>query len=160
MTRRLALLLTLVAASGCGGDGETTTVTVTVTTTAEATTPPRLPFPLPEDGTLPVDEFNAYTEEVDERWERDLAAVAGAFVEAGASDAASRSFESTARSEGSSATATLTNDGLFDDSVRAQRYEFELTRRTDGTWEIASAAWAQRCQAGRGHQDFSPELCA
>ena len=157
--RRLAVVLAVVAAGGCGGETRTVTVTTTVTTAAEAGTPPRLPFPLPEDGVLPVEEFNAYTAEVDLRWEQDLAAVVGAFVEAGASDAASRSFESTVRGEGASATATLTFDGLFDDSVRAQRYDFELARRADGTWRIASASWAQRCRQGRGHQQFGPELC-
>ena len=60
--------------------------------------------------------------------------------------------------EGTSATATLTL-GLLDDSVRSQRYRLELSRREDGTWTIESASWAQRCHEGRGHQDFSPELC-
>ena len=157
--RRLAGALAVVAAAGgCGGETRTVTVTTTVTT-AEATTPPRIPFPLPEDGVLPVEEFNAYTEEVDLPWERDLVSVVNAFVEAGASDAGSRSFESTSRDEGATATATLTLDGLFDDSVRAQRYDFELTRRADRTWEIMSATWAQRCRQARGHQDFSPEPC-
>jgi hypothetical protein len=132
---------------------------VTTTVTAEAAEPPALPSPLPADGTLPVADFNAYTETVDEHWEQDLASVAGAFVGAGRTDAARRSFEATSRDEGASATATLTLDGLFDDSVAAQRYDLELTRRDDGTWTIDSASWAQRCQEGRGHQDFSPEPC-
>ena len=155
-------------ASACsGGDGEATetvtrtttvTVTVTATTTAPATTtPPRLPAPLPAEGTLPVDDFNAYMDSVDEAWERDLAGVMDAFVEAGAGDAGSRSFQ--ANSSGDSATATLTLEGLMDDSVRAQRYELDLSRRADGTWKVESASWAQRCHEGRGHQDFSPELC-
>ena len=158
--RRLAVVLAVAAAGGCGGETRTLTVTTTVTATAaEVTPPPRLPFPLPEDGVLPVEEFNAYMEKVDAPWERDLASVVGAFVEAGASDAASRSFESTVRGEGASATATMTFDGLFDDSVRTQRYDFELARRADGTWEVASASWAQRCRQGRGHQDFRPARC-
>jgi hypothetical protein len=157
--RRLVLFALLLLAAGCGGDGETTTVTVATTVAGESTAPPALPAPLPEDGTLPVEEFNAYTEEADEPWERDLASVVGAFVDAGATDASSRAFEATTRGEGSSATATLTLDGLFDDSVRARRYDAELRRRGDGTWELLTATWSQRCRAGRGHQDFSAELC-
>jgi hypothetical protein len=155
--RRLALLAVL-ALAGCGGDGETTTVTVATTVAAEASAPAPLPLPLP-DGTLPVDEFNAYTESVAEDWESDLGAVVGTFVDAGRIDAARRSFESTARDEGSTATATLTFDGLLDDSVRALRYDVELSRRDDGTWTIESAKWAQRCQQSRGHQAFLPEPC-
>jgi len=156
----------LLLASACSGGDEsatetvtrTTTVTVTTTTTGPATTiPPRLPAPLPAEGTLPVHGFNAYMESIDEPWERDLAGVMDAFVEAGAGDSSSRSFQAT--SSGDSATATLTLEGLMDDSVRAQRYELDLSRRDDGTWKVESASWSQRCHEGRGHQDFSPEPC-
>ena len=186
--RRLPALLAVLLASACGGDDErttetgavetvtvttATTVTVTETTTATetqtttgtttgttGTTPPRLPFPLPASGTLPVHEFNAYMESVDEPWERDLAGVTNAFVEAAASDATSRSFQATSAGEGSgSATASLLLDGLLDDSVRSQRYDLTFSRRQDGTWQIETAQWSQRCQQDRGHQTFSPEPC-
>jgi hypothetical protein len=148
----------MLALSACGGDGETTTVTVR-TTAAEATVPPRLPFPLPADGTLPIAEFNAYTNEIDELWERDVIAVVNAFIEAGAMDAARHSVETTPRGEGTSATVRFTLDGLFDDSVRALRYDVEVARGDDRGWELVSATWAQRCHEGRGHQAFSPEPC-
>jgi hypothetical protein len=166
-----------VLAGGCAGGDDSATETVTVavttattvtvternsgtTTQAAPTVPPRLPSPLPADGTLPVDAFNAYTESIDEPWERDLSEITNAFVEAGAGDATQRSFQATTTGEGSvSASATLTLEGLFDDSVRAQRYELELSARDDGTWEIESATWAQRCHEGRGHQDFSSAPC-
>jgi hypothetical protein len=157
--RRAASLLAVLALAGCGGDGETTTVTVATTVAAEAGDPPPLPSPLPEDGTLPVDEFNAYTESIDEHWERDAASVVSAFVGAGGTESSRRSFEATVRGEGSAATATLVLDGLLDDSVRALRYDAELRRLGSGAWELVSATWSQRCRAGRGHQDFSPELC-
>ena len=32
-------------------------------------------------------------------------------------------------------------------------------QRQDGTWEIDTAQWSQRCQQGRGHQTFSPAPC-
>jgi hypothetical protein len=157
--RRLALSAVLLALAGCGGDGETTTVTVATTVAAEAGDPPPLPSPLPEDGTLPVDEFNAYAETVDEHWERDVGSVLSAFVGAGGTDAARQSFEATVRGEGSAATATLVRDGLLDDSVRAIRYDAELRRLGSGAWELVSATWSQRCRQGRGHQEFSPEPC-
>ncbi len=160
--RRLVLLLALVAASGCGGDGEATTVTVTTTVGAAVPLPPpppALPSPLPEDGTLPVDAYEAYLIEVDESWERDVGAVVGAFVDAGATEAASRSFEATVRGEGSAATATLVLDGLLDDSIRGLQYDAELRRRPNGTWELVAATWSQRCHEGRGHQAFSPDPC-
>ena len=139
----------------------TKTVTVTATTTEPATTaPPRLPAPLPAEGTLPVDDFNAYTESIDEPWERNLAELTDAFVEAGAGgDASSRSFQATTSGDGETASASLTLEGLFDDSVRAERYELELSGRDDGTWKVESATWSQRCQPGRGHQTFSPAPC-
>jgi hypothetical protein len=53
--------------------------------------------------------------------------------------------------------ATL--DGLLDDSVRAARYTVELQRNQSMLWRVRAADWAQRCQTGRGHQDFSAEPC-
>lgn len=153
------MLLALVALTGCGGNGETTTVTVATTVATETGAPlPAAPFP--EDGTLPVDEFNAYAAAIDEHWERDVGSVVSAFVGAGMIDAARRSFEATTRGEGSSATGTLILDGLFDDSIRALRYSAELRRLNSGGWELVSATWSQRCRPGRGHQDFSPAPCS
>jgi hypothetical protein len=119
--------------------------------------PPLLPAPLPPSGTLPVDDFNEYTASHQLSWERDLAGTTDAFVGPRASEASSRSFQAT--SSGDSAGASLTLDGLMDDSVRAQRYELELGRRGDGTWKVEAASWSQRCQPNRGHQTFSPEPC-
>jgi hypothetical protein len=106
-----------------------------------------------------VDGFNAYAETVDEQWERDVVAVVSAFAGAAGADAARQSFEATVRGEGSAATATLVRDGLLDDSVRTLRYDAELRRLGSGAWELVSATWSQRCRAGRGHQDFTPEPC-
>ncbi len=46
-----------------------------------------------------------------------------------------------------------------DDSVRDARYTLEYQRNADGEWRLRAADYAQRCQAGRGHQDFSPKNC-
>ena len=53
--------------------------------------------------------------------------------------------------------ATL--DGLLDDSVRAERYTVELQRGPSKLWRVRAVDRAQRCQSGRGHQDFSPKPC-
>lgn len=178
---RLTALLAVLLASGCAGGDEsavetvtvTTATTVTVATTAETepetetgttTAAPGtwngLAEPLPADGTLPVDEFDAYAESVEEPWERDLAATASEYVGPEASDAPSVSFQATSGPEGGAPTnATLTLDGLLDDSVRARRYDLTLSRREDGTWRIDAASWSQRCRQGRGHQTFTPAPC-
>jgi hypothetical protein len=59
---------------------------------------------------------------------------------------------------GDEAEVTATLDGLLDDSIRAERYVLVLERRDD-VWRLRSARWAQQCQANRGHQNFSTELC-
>jgi hypothetical protein len=137
---------------------------VTETSPGTTTAPPAgwngLSEPLPESGELPVDDFNAYAESVDESWERDLAAITDRFLGPATGDAQSRSFQATAAGEGTgSATVSLRLDGLLDDSVRSRSYDLTLSRRADGTWRIDTARWAQRCHEGRGHQDFSPEPC-
>jgi hypothetical protein len=129
----------------------TTATTVTITETSTGTTG------APSSGVLPVDAFNANAERVDEPWERDLAKITDEFLAIREQESGGRSFNST--SSGDSASASLLVDGLGDDSVRARRYELTFTRRADGTWRIDSATWVQRCHAGRGHQDFSPEPC-
>ena len=167
--RRLPALLAVGVAGACGGDDQAAIETVTVTepttvterTTGTTTTPPGgwtgLSEPMPGDGTLPVDAFNLYAEGVDEAWERDIEQVTARFVQQGEADAGSRSFQGT--SNGDAASTSLLLDGLFDDSIRARRYELTLSRRPDGTWRIDAARWAQRCQEGRGHQAFTPALC-
>jgi hypothetical protein len=142
-----------------------TTVTVTQAETEPATTtaPPGawdgLDEPLPASGELPVDEFNAYAESVDEPWEQDVAGTVDEYLGA-AADAPSVTFQATSGPEGGGPTsATLQLEGLLDDSVRSRRYDLTLSRRADGTWEVVSATWAQRCHDGRGHQAFTPAAC-
>jgi hypothetical protein len=49
--------------------------------------------------------------------------------------------------------------GLQDDSVRDARYTVELQRGADDLWRVRAIDWAQRCQAGRGHQNFAAQNC-
>ena len=161
--RRLPALLAVLLASACAGD-DSATVTVTVTTNAAPTAVhgewEGLPQPLPADGGLPADEFNAHAASVQEPWERDLAATVNEFIGEATSDVQNISFQAQTGPEGGGpAKASLLLDGLLDDSVRARRYDFTLSRRRDRTWRIDAASWAQRCQKGRGHQSFSSDPC-
>jgi hypothetical protein len=59
---------------------------------------------------------------------------------------------------GGPTTVTVVLDGLADDSVRATRDVLRFT--PDGSkWRLESAERTQRCQPGRGHQDFAAENC-
>ena len=128
------------------------TSATTVTTTKTETV-----LGVQASGELPVEAFNAHAESIDEPWERDVQATTEQFLALGTHETGNRSFQSS--SSGDSARASLLIDGLGDDSVRARSYELTFARRADGTWRISSATWAQRCQEGRGHRDFSPEPC-
>jgi hypothetical protein len=169
--RRSLVLVAVVLAAGCGGDEETVrTVTVTVTETTGVTTPPPPPptttvtpgtWTGPADpsdeGTIAVDEFNAYAESVEETWERDVALVTEEFVQRDMIEAANTTYQGNAN--GDIGTTSIVFDGLYDDSVRAWRYDLSLSRRDDGTWRVDSARWGQKCQPGRGHQAFTAEPC-
>lgn len=128
---------TLVAAvAGCGGDG------------AAWSGPP----PPAADGAVSVDGFD-----VTARSPLDTAA---AFLRLDERGGATASLVSrTAPEGGDAATVTATFDGLLDDSVRAERYVLRLERQGAGTWRLLSAALSRRCQAGRGHRDFTPAPC-
>ena len=55
-------------------------------------------------------------------------------------------------------TAQVTYSGLFDDSIQAARIEAKVSRE-NGEWVLGEVVEAVQCQPGRGHQDFSAELC-
>jgi hypothetical protein len=46
----------------------------------------------------------------------------------------------------------------LDRYVDEQRYELAIEDGVDGL-RLVSGRWSQRCQAGRGHQEWSPEPC-
>jgi hypothetical protein len=56
-------------------------------------------------------------------------------------------------------TLTVTNEGLLDDSVRAERFVFDLKKDSRGVWTINSAQKSWSCYQNRGHQDFSAAPC-
>jgi hypothetical protein len=142
-----ALLVLACVLAGCGGGGD-------------SGTPEWQGRPEPRaDGTVPVDDFVTFQQDVDERWERAPVLLAGEFVRLDERDAFRTTVDADAGPEaGGPATVTVTLDGLQDDSVAAERYVLRL-RRDGETWILASATWGQRCRQGRGHQAFTPAAC-
>jgi hypothetical protein len=59
------------------------------------------------------------------------------------------------------AIAILTQTGLADDSVAGMRYRIELVPAdsADAQWQVTWAGRQYKCREGRGHQDWSTELC-
>lgn len=56
------------------------------------------------------------------------------------------------------AMVTITQGGILDDSIAEVRYRFDIQAQS-GQWTIRRAGRQVRCQAGRGHRDFSAESC-
>jgi len=53
---------------------------------------------------------------------------------------------------------TVVYDGFFDDSVQASRMRAQVTYE-NGAWRVGDIEEMQKCWPGRGHQDFSVDLC-
>jgi hypothetical protein len=159
IARLVGLLALLTLAAGCAGYGDDDDEAAREPPSTQAAPP----VPQPEDGTgsLPVSDFNAFLDRTRPAFATSALRTAIEFANVGEGRAASTSVEVEEGAEGSSgeASVTLTRDGLADDSVRAVRYVVILDRRGDGTWRLRSARRLQRCHQGRGHQDFSPQLC-
>lgn len=61
------------------------------------------------------------------------------------------------------AVVTITQTGVADDSVGGIKYRVELQQtpsaQTSQQWEMVWAGSQVKCHPGRGHQDWSKELC-
>ncbi len=53
---------------------------------------------------------------------------------------------------------TVTYDGLYDDSIKAERFRATVMYQ-NGQWVRGDVSWEQQCWPRRGHQDFSTEFC-
>jgi hypothetical protein len=154
----ILLLLALVLAAGCGygnDDGDEQD------SPPQARAVPRAPEPEDGTGSLPVDEFNDFVDEVRPAFATSALRTAIEFAHAGEGQAATTSVVAFEGPEGSAdeASVTVTRDGLADDSTRALRYRIVLERVADESWRLRSARRTQRCQPGRGSQEFSTKLC-
>jgi hypothetical protein len=151
--RRLLLsaaVLTL-ALAGCGSDsgsGDT-----------KQSTWPGPPKPR-ADGTIPIADFNAYLVGDGQAFATSPTAAVTEFLGLDESSASVTTMRATSPGEVRNFSEVVTTlEGLLDDSVKASRYTVELQRNDAMQWRLRAAEWAQSCQTGRGHQDYSPEPC-
>jgi predicted small lipoprotein YifL len=144
--KRLLLAAAVFVLAGCGSS----------TPSAEWNGPPRAK----PNGTLEVAEFNDFLAKGGEDFAHSPIAAVAEFLGLGQSTAAHTKVESTSPGEVRDvAEVVATLQGLLDDSVRDARYTVELMQDESGMWRLRAADWAQRCQSGRGHQDFSAKPC-
>jgi hypothetical protein len=132
-----------VLAAGCGGDESNAWAG-----------PPR---PLPANGNLPVEEFDAYLDGVGEPLTLSRLAIATAYVLPVVGDAASMSVMQLTETTGGPPPIEVVVR-LDDDSIEAQRYELAVEDTREGL-RLTSGRWAQRCHAGRGHRGWSTDPC-
>ena len=110
-------------------------------------------------GAVQTAEFADFQREVDEDWERSPAMAAGEFLRLDERTAVRTTIDAKAGPEGQGPqTVVVTLDGLGDDSVRAERWTLGFTE-ADGVYTLTSALREQRCQPGRGHEEFSAADC-
>jgi hypothetical protein len=143
--RPLLLLAAVLALAGCGSSARH----------ADWNRPQAKP-----DGTLPVSAFNDFLAGDGQDFARSPIEAVTKFLRLDSTSAAVTTFKATSPGEVRNfSEVVVTLDGLLDDSVRAARYTIELQRDAGGKWRLRAADWAEQCQQGRGHQDYSPKLC-
>lgn len=54
---------------------------------------------------------------------------------------------------------TVTNSGLLDDSIQAEKYMYKLEKTSRGVWKVTTGQKSWQCQQNRGHQNFSAVPC-
>jgi hypothetical protein len=144
--RWFLLLAAVLALAGCGSSSATSN---------DWNRPQARP-----DGTLPVSAFNDFLAGDGQDFADSPIEAVTEFLRLDKTSAAVTTLRATSPGEVRNfSEVVVTLDGLLDDSVRAARYTLELQRDADGMWRLRAADWAQRCQPGRGHQDFSAQLC-
>ena len=113
-----------------------------------------------EAGGVSVNGFASFQGSVDEPWERSPAMAAGEFLRLDERTAARTTIDARAETGEGTGTQTVvvTLDGLADDSVRAERWTLGFEPE-DEVYVLTAALREQRCQPGRGHDEFSAVPC-
>jgi len=112
------------------------------------------------DGTLAFADFNTYLAGDGQAFATSPTAAVTEYLGLDKMSAAVTTMRATSPGEVRNFSEVVTTlEGLLDDSVKASRYTVELQQNDAKQWRVRAAEWAQSCQAGRGHQDFSPEPC-
>jgi hypothetical protein len=110
-------------------------------------------------GVVSTDGFATFQREVDKDWERSPALAAGMFLRLDERKAVRTTIDAKAGPEGTgSQTVVVTLDGIPDDSVRTERWALGFDEE-GGVYSLTAALREMRCRTGRGHDDFSAELC-
>jgi hypothetical protein len=144
MRHAAAGLLGVVALAGCGGSG----------LEAEWPGPPRPSA----DGTVAIGPFNNYLAKYED-YASSPEALATEFLRLEDQSSGSTLMLVTAAGEQRErVTVSVELDGLADDSVHAVMYSLAMSKQ-GSNWRLSSALRTQRCQPGRGHQDFSAVPC-
>jgi hypothetical protein len=112
------------------------------------------------DGTLPVSAFNDFLAKDGEDFAGSPIEAVTEFLRLDKYSAAVTQVVATSPGEVRDVSeVVVTLQGLLDDSVDATRYTVELQRDPSAMWRLRAADWAERCQPGRGHQNFSARPC-
>ncbi len=147
---------------GTPSSSPTSSSTLPTTTTGSTTSRPAPDWP----GRLDVDVgsgrvmapgFNKFVEDVAPSWAQDPRKTARMLT--GPTRKPERLEILEPVGNGDQTVVTVTKSNFMDDSVFAARYRFVLLVGEDGLHRFVEGRWSQRCQPGRGHQDFSLELC-
>jgi hypothetical protein len=109
-----------------------------------------------ESGEVAAPGLNALIDATAPSWARDPADAAllalGDSIREG-----TRSVATT--TDGERHVVTVLFEDLPDDSATASRYVLVFDLADDGFVRFVSGSYGQRCQPGRGHQDFTPDPC-
>jgi hypothetical protein len=144
MRRAVAGLVGLLALGGCGGSGME----------AEWLGPPRPGA----NGRVAVGPFNDYLAKY-EGYASSPEALATEFLRLDEQSSGSTMMLVDAPGEQrEQVTVSVELDGLADDSVHAVTYSMAMSKQ-GSHWQLRSAVRKQRCQPGRGHQEFSAAPC-
>jgi hypothetical protein len=114
----------------------------------------------PASGEVDVRGFNAYLESAEPPISTSPCDAVHVFAQGVAGDPGSGEVSVEVEPEGSAeATATVLAEGLADDSIEAQRWTLRFEPGEGDRVRVAEARVEYRCRPGRGHRDFSSELC-
>lgn len=114
----------------------------------------------PASGEVDVKGFNAYLESAEPPISTSPCDAAYVFAQGVAGDPGSGEVSVEVEPEGSAeATATVLAEGLADDSIEAQRWTLRFEPGEGDRVRVAEARVEYRCREGRGHRDFTSELC-
>jgi hypothetical protein len=111
-------------------------------------------------GTVDVAPFNGYLETASVPINRSPCDAARVLLHLDRSSQQGETVSVVVDPEGAAnATVTVTIDNLADDSIAAVRYVLRFEDYGNDAIRLAAGSWSQRCQPGRGQQDFATALC-